>query len=238
VDRNYRFGANVMNRIDTNWARQFINTQDWRFAKTMPQWPHWYIVRGESNRCGDFDRLAALIKGFGVEDAWGAERRRYLRIGEHKYWVLGEIINRAAPIPSAEVRRRGKLWLERHGKTVGPYGNLIPIKKQVPTNTSRRSRMEAADDWGAYLARDPEQDEHQRWLNSHCLVGYRNGKGVACGTSLVGAPHRIPDEGRWVYFLPPCGHVVHRSRSWLEELRNEAAERRPNSAQHPTRPRS
>jgi hypothetical protein len=29
----------------TDELKQFINTQNWTFAKTMPTWPHEYIVR-------------------------------------------------------------------------------------------------------------------------------------------------------------------------------------------------
>lgn len=209
-----------MNRTDLAWAGRFVRTQEWRFSKKMPQWPHWYIVRGESNRCREFDRLAALIERHGADDPWGKKARSYLRIGAYKYWVLGDIINRAEPISSAEARRRGDLWLQRHGKTIGPYGNLISVKKRTRVNSIGRSRMGTTADWGTYLARDPEEDEHERWLNSHCLFGYESGRGSACGTSLATAPCRFPDEGRWVYFMPACGHMVHRSRKWLQELRD------------------
>jgi hypothetical protein len=119
-----------MIRSDERWAQNFIASQEWRFAKTMPQWPHWYIIRGEGHRCRDFDRLAQLVRRHGENDRWGSQTCRYLRLGRYKYWVLDEVINRAEPIPSAEVRRRGEVWLRAHGKKVGPYGNLIPIRKR------------------------------------------------------------------------------------------------------------
>lgn len=145
------------------WTRRFINSQDWRFSRTMPQWPHWYIIRGEGNRREDFDRLATLIKREGAGDTWGRQTRRYLRIGKHKYWVLGDIINRAAPIPSAEVRRRGQLWLRQHGKRVGPYGNLISVRTTRRVYSELRDIVErrggsmiyerAGYRWGAWVIR-------------------------------------------------------------------------------------
>ena len=118
-----------MNRRQLQSARDFIKTQNWRFAKTMPQWPHWYIVAGEGNRSREFGRFATLIERFGENDRWGQQTLRYLRVGNYKYWVMGEIINRAAPIPSSEVRRRGEEWLRKHGKRIGPYGRLVPVAK-------------------------------------------------------------------------------------------------------------
>ena len=105
-----------MNRPDATWARVFIGGQEWRFAKTMPQWPHWYIVRREGNRAADFDRLASLIEIHGEDDRWGSEIRRYLRFGDFKYWVVGYVINRSEPISSAEVRGKGERWLRAQSK--------------------------------------------------------------------------------------------------------------------------
>ena len=130
-----------MEANELKWAHVFIAAQQWRFAKTMPQWPHWYIIRREGNRAADFDRLAALIEQFGEDDSWGRETRRYLRIRKFKYWAMGEVINRAAPLPSYEVRRRGALWLKRNRKTVGPYGNLALIDPSKASATVRKRKI-------------------------------------------------------------------------------------------------
>ena len=107
----------------------------------MPQWPHWYIVHGKANRCEEFNRFAKLIKKHGKDERWGRQIFRYLRVGSYKYWVMGEIINRAAPIPSSEVLRRGEEWLRRHRKKIGPHGNLIPISKP---QAQKRRRLKAS----------------------------------------------------------------------------------------------
>lgn len=84
----------------------------------MPQWPHWYIVAGEGARSREFDRFATLIRRFGEIDRWGRQTLCYLRVDNYKYWIMGEIINRAAPIPSSEVRRLGEEWLRQQGKHI------------------------------------------------------------------------------------------------------------------------
>ncbi len=72
-----------------------------------------------------------------------------------------------------------------------------------------------ANIWAKAFRSDPEP-EPARWHNSHCLDGEKRGK--ACGADLLTAPVKQPDRGRWVYFLPSCGHRVARSRRWLEGL--------------------
>ena len=108
---------------ERKWISEFVASQTWIFARSMPQWPHWYIIRGNYNWCRDYDRLAALIKRYGVADKWGAKRWLYARFGDFKYWRLGDFINRAEPIRSAEVRQRGEEWLKARGMQVGLFGH-------------------------------------------------------------------------------------------------------------------
>jgi hypothetical protein len=95
----------------------------------MPQWPHWYILR-EDGRPREFDFIARLIMRYGYHDAWGRRADSYLVIGPYKYWVLGGVLNRAVPIPNAEVKRRGERWLARHQKKIGPYGRPVDANRR------------------------------------------------------------------------------------------------------------
>jgi len=110
-------------------ARAYIDSMDWRFAGSMPQWPHWYILR-ERGSAREFDFVAHLIKEFGYDDKWGARNDAYLIIGRFKYWVIDDVLNRAAPVSNVEVRRRGLRWLARHKKKLGPYARPIDVKKK------------------------------------------------------------------------------------------------------------
>ena len=110
-------------------AREYIKAMDWRFARSMPQWPHWYVFR-EDGSAREFDFIARLLKKFGYEDIWGRRKDSYMLIGRFKYWVIEDVLNRAEPLSNAEVRRRGLRYLARHGQKVGPYGRPISVKKR------------------------------------------------------------------------------------------------------------
>jgi len=79
----------------------------------MPQWPHWYLIREEGS-AREFDFVDRLIKKCGYQDVWGKRSDYYLVIGKFKYWVIEDVLNRAAPISNAEVRKRGLKYLARH----------------------------------------------------------------------------------------------------------------------------
>ena len=94
--------------MDTNMLQidpeilDFINTSRWLFAKTMPQWPHEYVVRNwRPDKQPVFERFVMLIRAQGYDEQFLDATYRYLEIDGWKYWTMGEspdettIINRA-----------------------------------------------------------------------------------------------------------------------------------------------
>ncbi len=89
-------------------ARDYIADVRWQFAKTMPQWPHEYTVRGWRP---DLDELFAafveLIRHRGDVKPWPRDSEQpryhhtYLVIDGWQYWTMGAptdettVINRA-----------------------------------------------------------------------------------------------------------------------------------------------
>src|SRR5215211_7630842 len=86
-------------------ARKYIDSMEWKFAKSMPQWPHWYVLR-EYGSTREFHFVERLIEKFGYADEWGTRTDSYLVIGKFKYWVIDNVLNRAAPISNAQMRKR------------------------------------------------------------------------------------------------------------------------------------
>ena len=83
-------------------VKSYIERCEWRFAKTMPQWPHCYIVRGNCSLEDDeFVNFVWSQRVLGSYDVWGNYRQPYLHIDGYKYWTMGceientTVINRA-----------------------------------------------------------------------------------------------------------------------------------------------
>lgn len=74
---------------DPEFLRRFIASQAWTFAKTMPQCPHCYVVRGKGPREADFALFVRHIRSFGYDDRWGPYIHRYLDFDGFKYWTMG-----------------------------------------------------------------------------------------------------------------------------------------------------
>jgi len=91
--------------------REFVNSIRWTFAKTMPDWPHEYIVRDRVNS-ELFEALVRHIRQHGFEGHFYQRVLTYFAEDGLLYWTMGApieettIINRCKEEGSYENRLR------------------------------------------------------------------------------------------------------------------------------------
>ncbi len=95
-------------RLPTH-LREFVDTEAWTFAKTMPEWPHEYLVRHRvDSRL--FEALVHHIRRHGQEKRFYHRLFVYFEEDGFLYWTMGEpvaettIINRCKEHESYENR--------------------------------------------------------------------------------------------------------------------------------------
>ena len=93
----------------------FIQTERWTFAKTMPDWPHEYLVRGRVDE-RLFVRLVEHIRASGYQGRFYSRAITYFDHDGFTYWTMGEpveettIVNRCRKEDTFEARLgRGNL---------------------------------------------------------------------------------------------------------------------------------
>ena len=90
--------------------REFIRSSNWTSAKTMPKWPHEYIVRGRVDE-RLFVELVCHIRQNGYEGSFYQKRITYFDDCGMVYWTMGSpisettIVNRCKKDDSYEYRR-------------------------------------------------------------------------------------------------------------------------------------
>ena len=90
--------------------KEFIQFCKWTYAKTMPEWPHEYIVRDKVNNKELFVALASHIRKHGFEGRFYNRVLIYFAEDGLLYWTMGEpieettIINRCKEEGSYENR--------------------------------------------------------------------------------------------------------------------------------------
>jgi hypothetical protein len=91
--------------------QEFIDSIQWTFAKTMPEWPHEYIVRGRVDE-DLFVRLVRHIREHGFEGRFYRSVLTYYAEDGLLYWTMGApieetaIVNRCKEEGSYENRLR------------------------------------------------------------------------------------------------------------------------------------
>jgi hypothetical protein len=71
--------------------REFIDSSQWTFAKTMPLWPHEYLVRDRVDRAL-FEVLVRHIRQHGIEQHFYQRVLTYFAEDGLLYWTMGEPI--------------------------------------------------------------------------------------------------------------------------------------------------
>ena len=90
---------------------EFVNTEEWTFAKTMPEWPHEYLVRDRVDATL-FKTLVRHIRRHGFEARFYDRTLTYFAQDGLLYWTMGApveqttIINRCQEEESYENRLR------------------------------------------------------------------------------------------------------------------------------------
>ena len=92
-----------------NDLREFIDSLSWTFAKTMPEWPHEYVVRERVDE-NLFVQLVRHIRANGCEGKFYHKNMTYYDDCGLVYWTMGApleettIINRCRKENSYEYR--------------------------------------------------------------------------------------------------------------------------------------
>ena len=93
-----------MNQKTLDEIRKIVNKYKWKFAKSMPNTPHWYIVRTEINNEHDYKAIYDFIKENGYKKKFFSKTYTYCDIDEYSYWYMTDnfdesiIINRCRKV--------------------------------------------------------------------------------------------------------------------------------------------
>ncbi len=85
--------------------RAFVRDKKWTFAKTMPQAPHEYIVKGKLSAADQimFEKAAQFIRDAGFICRYFKSAWQYYILDDYYYWTMGN------PIPETTILNRASL---------------------------------------------------------------------------------------------------------------------------------
>lgn len=118
--------------INVGLARA-LEAQEWRFASTMPQWPHEYALqkKWKTEEGGmTFEETLAAMKEWCVESKrWHNLKTRYTEVNGYQYWINdGTLINRNYIKYQTEYERdalEDDAWFDENGAWAQEHYDLV-----------------------------------------------------------------------------------------------------------------
>lgn len=71
-------------------ARKFVEEQTWKFAKTMPQIPHYYCLKGMCSDPKEFEWFVDCIVKYSTAGQFYGRTYNYYFLDDWKYWIMDE----------------------------------------------------------------------------------------------------------------------------------------------------
>ena len=69
---------------------QILESKAYRFAKTMPESPHFYTLKREWDNPKEFEKAVSYIRENGQKELWqDGQHYTYLYVNGWKYWTMG-----------------------------------------------------------------------------------------------------------------------------------------------------
>lgn len=71
-------------------ARAFVEAQEWKFAKTMADIPHFYCLKKKSLNPEEFEWFVQYLVAHSVPGEFYGKTYYYYYLDEWKYWIMDE----------------------------------------------------------------------------------------------------------------------------------------------------
>ena len=125
-----RLQASLLDVITVTDVVQNLEGSDYRFAKTMPRIPHWYVTVDSWRGPLGYHLICGAIWKFGTRERWGPYNHPYLYANGWKYWVMSDDKPEDVPIPT-----RGSLINRARSERRHPFDGLTgsPVSRALDT---------------------------------------------------------------------------------------------------------
>jgi len=78
--------------LTLGFARRWLESQRWHYARSRPENPHSYCLRRETDDQEIFKQIVEFIREYGSPYPWWGHVYDQLPLGEWCYWTMGDII--------------------------------------------------------------------------------------------------------------------------------------------------
>lgn len=107
------------------WDQTMGDERGWTFARTMPETPHDYLVRGKHLNDVDFERAVRLIRRLGEPGKFNGRLLVYFQRDGKRYWTMGAPLDKTTIINRAD---QSEVYGEQDApSTATPYKSVYDL---------------------------------------------------------------------------------------------------------------
>lgn len=110
-----------------------LNTE-FKFASSMPQWPHWYTVRKNWENDQDFVDAVMFIRENGYPHYFNGREYIYFTINGIDYWTMGAPINRDGKPYTIIINKAKHEYETEYDRIADVYDNLFITEYDIKIN--------------------------------------------------------------------------------------------------------
>lgn len=98
-------GKEFFEDLTISQITEFIDKNEWRFAKTMAEIPHAYCLREKCNDANMFERFVMHIRKNGYKKSFFNKTYIYFDVGQFQYWTMGNPLHKTKLINRAKLQK-------------------------------------------------------------------------------------------------------------------------------------
>jgi len=124
----------MTNNKDFNYLSKILLNCEFRFAKSMPKFPHWYTLRKDWDNDSDFIKTVLLIRKYGYSERFCGKEYIYFYMNGYKYWTMGCPINNCPKTGTILINKATVKYKTPYDKISNQYDDLFKDESSIKEN--------------------------------------------------------------------------------------------------------
>ena len=111
-----------------------LSKNTFRYAKSMPQFPHWYTLRKDWRNDADFIKTVLLIRKYGKTEKFWKNEYIYFYMNGYKYWTMGYPVHNCPKTGTILINKAEVVYNSQYDLIAKQYDNLFTDESSIAEN--------------------------------------------------------------------------------------------------------
>lgn len=124
----------LISNEDHNYLGRMLTKCEFKYAKSMPEFPHWYTLRENWDSDADFIKTVMLIRKYGYKEKYWGKEYIYYNINGYKYWTMGYPLHNCPKTGTILINKAKVVYHSEYDKIANQYDGLFINDENIIEN--------------------------------------------------------------------------------------------------------